>query len=90
MVGVAHFDIVILSHFGSLLEYHSQMDLTEIYQSYSRFRNNQATPKQMIKILLYAYMNRCVLLGLAHNVNKLHNKIQAGRCRGYLHPLKVA
>ena len=36
-----------------------EMNLTEIYQSYSRFRNNQATPKQMLKILLYAYMNRC-------------------------------
>ena len=40
---------------GQIVE---EMDLTEIYQSYSRFRNNQATPKQMLKILLYAYMNR--------------------------------
>jgi hypothetical protein len=30
------------------------------------------------------------LLGFAHNVNKLHNKIQGGRCRSYLHPLKIA
>jgi transposase len=35
-----------------------EMNLKEIYQSYSRFRNNQATPKQMLKILLYGYMNR--------------------------------
>lgn len=40
---------------GQIVE---EMDLKEIYQSYSRFRNNQATPKQMLKILLYAYMNR--------------------------------
>lgn len=40
---------------GQIVE---EMNLKEIYQSYSRFRNNQATPKQMLKILLYAYMNR--------------------------------
>ncbi len=39
---------------GKIIE---EMDLTEIYQSYSRSRNNQASPKQMLKILLYAYMN---------------------------------
>ncbi len=32
----------------------------------------------------------CILLGLAHNVNKLHNKIQSNRCSTYLHPLKAA
>jgi hypothetical protein len=31
----------------------------------------------------------CILLGIAHNVNKLHNKIQKGRCGSYLHPLKT-
>jgi len=41
---------------GQIVE---EMNLKEIYQSYSRFRNNQATPKQMLKILLYAYMNCC-------------------------------
>lgn len=35
-----------------------EMNLKEIYQSYSRCRNNQATPKQMLKIVLYGYMNR--------------------------------
>jgi hypothetical protein len=30
-----------------------------------------------------------MLLALAHNVNKLHNKIQSGRCGQYLHPLKA-
>lgn len=32
----------------------------------------------------------CILLGLAHNVNKLHNKIQSERCSSYLHSLKIA
>jgi len=41
---------------GQIVE---EMNLKEIYQSYSRFRKNQATPKQMLKILLYAYMNSC-------------------------------
>jgi hypothetical protein len=31
-----------------------------------------------------------ILLGLAHNVNKLHNKIQSGRCGHHLHSLKTA
>ena len=39
---------------GQIVE---EMDLKDIYLSYSRFRNSQATPKQMLKILLYAYMN---------------------------------
>lgn len=40
---------------GQIVE---EMNLKEIYQSYSRLRNNQATPKQMLKVLLYGYMNR--------------------------------
>lgn len=40
---------------GQIVE---EMNLGEIYQSYSRFRKNQASPKQMLKILLYGYMNR--------------------------------
>lgn len=31
-----------------------------------------------------------ILLGLAHNINKLHNKIQVDRCKSYLHALKTA
>ena len=34
-----------------------EMDLKELYQTYFRIRKNQATPKQMLKIMLYAYMN---------------------------------
>lgn len=40
---------------GQIVE---EMNLKELYQSYSRLRNNQATPKQMLKVLLYGYMNR--------------------------------
>jgi len=39
---------------GQIVE---EMNLIEIYQSYSRIRNNQASPKKLLKILLYAYMN---------------------------------
>ncbi len=36
-----------------------EMDLEELYQTYfRRTRKNQATPRQMLKILLYAYMCR--------------------------------
>ena len=34
-----------------------EMDLTELYQTYFRIRKNQATPIQMLKIMLYGYMN---------------------------------
>lgn len=32
----------------------------------------------------------CILVALAHNVNKLHNKIQSGCCSTYFHSLKTA
>ena len=34
-----------------------EMDLRELYQTYFRIRKNQPTPRQMLKIMLYAYMN---------------------------------
>ena len=34
-----------------------EMDLTELYQTYSRIKENCPTPRQMLKIMLYAYMN---------------------------------
>jgi len=33
------------------------MDLTDLYSTYERIRGNQATPRQLLKIMLYAYMN---------------------------------
>jgi transposase len=38
--------------------YVENMDLEALYQTYSRVRKNQASPRQMLKILIYAYMNR--------------------------------
>ncbi|MBQ9562813.1 MAG: transposase, partial [Lachnospiraceae bacterium] len=34
------------------------MDLSELYATYDRVRKNQATPRQMLKIMIYASMNR--------------------------------
>ena len=34
------------------------MDLSELYSTYERIRKNQASPRQMLKIMLYASMNR--------------------------------
>ena len=35
-----------------------EMNLEELYQTYSRVRGNTITPRQMLKIVIYAYMNR--------------------------------
>ena len=34
------------------------MDLSDLYATYDRIRKNQATPRQMLKISIYAAMNR--------------------------------
>ena len=33
------------------------MDLMELYHTYDRIRKNQASPRQMLKIMVYAAMN---------------------------------
>ena len=33
------------------------MDLTELYKTYDRVRKNQASPRQLLKIMIYAAMN---------------------------------
>ena len=35
-----------------------EMDLSELYKTYGRIRKNQATPCQMLKLVIYAAMNR--------------------------------
>ena len=35
-----------------------EMDLSDLYATYDRIRNNQASPRQMLKIMIYAAMNR--------------------------------
>lgn len=34
-----------------------EMDLSELYQTYSRIGENQVSPQQLLKILIYGYMN---------------------------------
>ena len=40
-----------------LSQFVEEMDLTDLYSTYSRIRENQATPRQMLMIVLYSYMN---------------------------------
>jgi transposase len=41
-----------------LSQFIEEMDLTDLYSTYSRIRENQATPRQMLKTVLYSYMNK--------------------------------
>ena len=41
-----------------LSQFVEEMDLTALYATYKRIRNHAATPTQMLKIVLYAAMNR--------------------------------
>ncbi|MGO4971579.1 IS5/IS1182 family transposase, partial [[Clostridium] aminophilum] len=34
-----------------------RMDLSDLYATYDRIRKNQASPRQMLKIMIYAAMN---------------------------------
>ena len=34
------------------------MELSDLYQTYGRIKKNQATPRQLFKIIVYASMNR--------------------------------
>lgn len=40
-----------------LSQFVEEMDLTELYSTYSRIRENQVSPMKILKIMLYAYMN---------------------------------
>ena len=37
-----------------------EMNLSDLYETYDRIRKNQATPRQMLKIVIYAAMARNV------------------------------
>ena len=41
-----------------LSQFVEELDLTDLYRTYDRVRKNTATPRQMLKIVLYAAMNR--------------------------------
>ena len=34
------------------------MELSDLYQTYGKIKKNQATPRQLFKIMVYASMNR--------------------------------
>lgn len=40
-----------------LSQFVEEMDLTELYSTYTRIRENQVLPMNMLKIMLYGYMN---------------------------------
>ena len=41
-----------------LSQFVEEMDISKLESTYFRIRKNSATPRQMLKIMLYAYMNR--------------------------------
>ena len=41
-----------------LSQFIEEMDISKLESTYFRIRKNSATPRQMLKIMLYAYMNR--------------------------------
>lgn len=60
---------------------HSEGAFAEIKQNMG-FRRFLCRGKQNI-------LAECIL-GISHNVNKLHSKIQNNRCGTYIYPLKTA
>ena len=40
-----------------LSQFVEDMDLTDLYSTYSKIRENQVSPMNMLKIMLYGYMN---------------------------------
>ena len=121
-----------------LSQFVEAMDLTDLYSTYERI--NSVSPRTLLKIVLYSYMNgdyssrsmelnckrdinfmflledalapdhatfarfrsihfapcskrilaESILLAMARNINKLHNKIQKGKTGTHLFPLKSA
>lgn len=57
-----------LVHF--LSKFVEEMNLSDLYSTYSRLRENKAMPRQMLKIVLYSYMNRC------YSSSKMKNFLQ--------------
>ncbi|GAA0121077.1 transposase [Clostridium faecium] len=41
-----------------LSQFAEEMDLTDLYLTYSKVKENQVSSRKMLKIMLYAYMNR--------------------------------
>ena len=62
-----------------------EMDLTDLYSTYERIPEN-LPPRRMLKIVLA----ESTLLAMAHNINKLHRKIQDDRTGTHLFQLRKA
>ena len=41
-----------------LSQFVEEMDLSELYKTYSRVRENQVSPRTLLKIMIYGYMNK--------------------------------
>lgn len=41
-----------------LSQFVAEMDLTDLYMTYSKVKENQVSPKKLLKIMIYAYMNK--------------------------------
>lgn len=41
-----------------LSQFVEEMDLRDLYSTYSRIKENKVSPRKMLKIMIYAYMNR--------------------------------
>lgn len=45
-----------------LSQFIEEMDLKDLYSTYSRVRENQVSPRKMLKIMIYGYMNEYIHL----------------------------
>ena len=41
-----------------LSQFVEEMDLTDLYSTYSKIKENQVSPRKMLKIMIYGYMNK--------------------------------
>ena len=67
------------------------MDLSELYQTYTRVPKNPATPKQLFKIVVYAAMNgifssRKIETACRQNINYMYLLEQRDHCPFHLAP----
>ena len=67
-----------------LSQFVEAMDLADLYSTYERI--NSVSPRTLLKNVLA----ESILLAMARNINKLHNKIQKGRTGTHLFSVKSA
>uniref|UniRef100_UPI002FE6F753 transposase n=1 Tax=Anaerocolumna sedimenticola TaxID=2696063 RepID=UPI002FE6F753 len=78
-----------------LSQFVEDINLTDLYFTYERVRENTVSPRTLLKIILYSYMNgdyssRSMVLNCKRDINikKLHQKIQNGKTGMHLFPVK--